>query len=98
MSSGWRCTERIFIYRKNCGTTMQRKPSKFRKVAVKKRFDNRFQKFYYTHRPDLNKSRRMSYSEKKKNGICVKCKRKALKTSIFCAHHRAMSRVYNRRR
>jgi hypothetical protein len=72
--------------------------SKFKKVAVSKKFKDRFQKFYYEHRPDLNKSRRSTYSEKKKKGICVKCKKKALSSSIFCAAHLRKSRIYNGRR
>ena len=75
-----------------------RKPSKFKSVSVKKKFKDRFQKFYYLHRPDLNKSRRSTYTEKKKKGICVKCKKKALASSIFCAPHLRKSRIYNNRR
>jgi hypothetical protein len=75
-----------------------RKPSKFKAVAVKKKFKDRFQKFYYAHRPDLNKFRRSTYAAKKKKGICVKCKKKALASSIFCSLHLRKSRVYNSRR
>lgn len=76
-----------------------RKPSKFARVTggLKKKVKNRFQKFYVLHRPAINNWRRSSYKTKKKQGICVKCKKKALKTSIFCAYHLAKSRVYNRR-
>jgi hypothetical protein len=74
-----------------------RKASKFKKVSVSKKFKDRFQKFYYLHRPDLNKFRRSSYSDKKKKGICVKCKKKSLSSSIFCAYHLNKSRIYNRR-
>jgi hypothetical protein len=75
-----------------------RKPSKFKRVSVSKKFKDRFQKFYYLHRGDLNKFRRSTYEQKKKKGICVKCKKKSLSTSIFCAHHLNRSRVYNGRR
>lgn len=74
-----------------------RKSSKFKRVSVSKKFKDRFQKFYYLHRPDLNKFRRSTYSDKKRKGICVKCKKKALSSSIFCAYHLNKSRVYNRR-
>lgn len=77
---------------------IKRKPSKFKAVRVAKKFKDRFQKFYYVHRGDLNKFRRGSYASKKKKGICVKCKKKALSTSIFCAYHLRKSRVYNSRR
>lgn len=75
-----------------------RQPSKFKRVPVTKKFKDRFQKFYYYHRGDLNRFRRSSYQQKKKKGICVKCKKKSLSTSIFCAHHLNRSRVYNGRR
>ena len=75
-----------------------RKPSKFKRVTVSKKFKDRFQKFYYYHRGDLNKFRRSSYQQKKKKGICVKCKKKSLASSIFCAFHLNRSRVYNGRR
>lgn len=75
-----------------------RKSSKFKATGkLPKKVKNRFQKFYYLHRPHLNTWRRSSYSDKKKKGICVKCKKKSLKTSIFCAYHLKMSRIYNRR-
>jgi hypothetical protein len=76
----------------------RRKASKFKRVSVSKKFKDRFQKFYYLHRPDLNKFRRSTYTTKKKKGICVKCKKKALSSSIFCAYHLRKSRVYNSRR
>jgi hypothetical protein len=76
-----------------------RKPSKFKRVAVVgKRFKDRFQKFYYMHRPDLNKFRRSLYTDRKKKGVCVKCKKKSLASSIFCGYHLAKSRIYNGRR
>jgi hypothetical protein len=75
-----------------------RKASKFKAVPVSKKFKDRFQKFYYYHRGDLNKFRRSTYQQKKKKGICVKCKKKSLASSIFCAFHLNRSRVYNGRR
>ena len=75
-----------------------RKSSKFKKVPVSKKFKDRFQKFYYFHRGSLNNFRRRSYKDKKKAGICVKCKKKSLASSIFCAFHLRKSRIYNRRR
>jgi len=77
----------------------KRKPSKFKKTGrLPKRVKDRFAKFYWLHRPALNTFRRSSYQQKKRKGICVKCKKAALKTSIFCSKHLAKSRVYNRRR
>jgi hypothetical protein len=77
---------------------VRRKTSRFKKVSVSKKFKDRFQKFYYQHRPDLNKFRRSTYQDKKRKGICVKCKKKSLSSSIFCAYHLRKSRVYNARR
>jgi hypothetical protein len=79
---------------------VKRKPSRFKRISggLPKKVKNRFQKFYYLHRPELNKFRRSSYTDKKKKGICVKCKKKALATSIFCSYHLRKSRVYNSRR
>lgn len=82
---------------KRAAVAKVRKASKFKRVSVAKKFKDRFQKFYYLHRPDLNKFRRSTYTAKKKKGICVKCKKKALSSSIFCAYHLNKSRVYNRR-
>lgn len=60
-------------------------------------FKDRFQKFYYVHRDDLNDERRSTYKRKKIRRICVRCKRMAVKGSVFCAQHRKMSRKYNRK-
>jgi hypothetical protein len=76
-----------------------RKQSKFKRVSVtKKKFKDRFEKFYYLHRGAINKGRRNLYEEKKRKGICVKCAKKALATSIFCAVHLRKSRIANSRR
>ena len=76
----------------------KRKASKFSKTGkLVKRVKNRFQKFYYLHRPAINTFRRSLYKDRKKKGICVKCTKKSLKTSIFCALHLRKSRVYNKR-
>jgi|GEM_PF-1911083 len=55
-------------------------------------FKDRFQKFYFVHRGDLNNERRRLYLQKKARGICVRCKRKVVKGSVFCADHRKRSR------
>lgn len=63
---------------------------------VPRQFKDRFQKFYYEHRDRLNRERRSAYIEKKDKGVCVRCKRKASKGSIFCQEHKSKSREYNR--
>ena len=63
--------------------------------SVPRQFKDRFQKFYYEHRDRLNRERRASYVDKKHLKVCVRCKRKVVKGSIFCAMHRAKSREYN---
>jgi hypothetical protein len=75
-----------------------RKASKFARAGrLPKRVKNRFQKFYYLHRPGINRFRRGTYEQKKRKGICVKCKKKSLSSSIFCSYHLRKSRIYNRR-
>jgi hypothetical protein len=63
--------------------------------SVPRQFKDRFQKFYYEHRERLNRERRSAYQAKKAKRFCVRCKRKVVKGSIFCARHRAKSREYN---
>lgn len=63
-----------------------------RKLRKTKKFKNRFQKFYHKHKKQLNAKRRALYKSKKKKGICVKCKKKAIKGSVFCANHKLKSR------
>ncbi len=58
-----------------------------------KDFKDRFQKFYYAHREDLNDARRKAYQEKRAKGICVRCGKKAVKGSVFCTDHRQKSRA-----
>jgi hypothetical protein len=58
-------------------------------------FKDRFQKFYYEHRDRLNNERRSLYTERKAKGLCVRCGKKAVKGSVFCAYHRDMSRKQN---
>ena len=70
----------------------------WRKVrGNKKNYPNRFLKFYHENKTRLNKERRGSYTKKQKNGICVRCKRKALKNIVFCSYHRKKQQEYNKK-
>ncbi|MAG73829.1 hypothetical protein CL620_05915 [archaeon] len=63
----------------------------------KKEYKNRFLKFYHLNKKRLNKERRSTYTAKMKLGVCVRCKRKALKNIVFCSYHRAKQKEYNKK-
>ena len=60
------------------------------------KYSNRFLKFYPTNKGRLLKERKSLYSEKKKNGICVRCNAKALEGIIFCDYHQQKQVGYNK--
>lgn len=66
--------------------------SKFRK---KTEYPNRFLKFYHENRNRLMKERRLTYHQKRKKGICVRCNRKALSKIVFCSYHQECQKGYN---
>jgi len=68
---------------------------KIRKESKPKKYKNRFEKFYYLNKEHVSKYRKERYEEKKKNGICIKCKNKAIKGINFCAYHRKQTKKYN---
>lgn len=57
-----------------------------------KEYKDRFQKHYYAHREELNEKRRLLYFGKKASGLCVRCRKKALKGKLFCSEHLMKSR------
>lgn len=63
-----------------------------------KKFANRFQKFYYLHRAELNTDRRKRYREHRRRGLCVRCLRKTAPGLTFCAYHRKKQKEYNANR
>lgn len=62
-----------------------------------KKYSNRFLKFYYQNQKQLNQQRRKSYSLKKREGICVRCRQKALSGIVFCGYHQQKQQRYNSR-
>lgn len=66
-----------------------------RKIRGKK-YPNRFLKFYHENRKRLLKERKSLYRQKRDQGICVRCSRKAVKGIIFCTYHRNKHKVYNK--
>ena len=56
---------------------------------------NRFLKFYHNHKGRLLKERKSLYYEKKKQGICVRCNKKALQDIVFCEFHQQKQVGYN---
>ncbi len=76
---------------------MLKKILKKLKRKEKKKYPNRFLKHYYLHQDKLNKERRGSYSERKKAGICVRCKEKAVPSIIFCKYHQKLQKGYNKK-
>jgi hypothetical protein len=67
------------------------------KRKEKKKYPNRFLKHYYLHQNKLNKERRGSYSERKKAGICVRCKEKVVPGIVFCKFHQKLQKGYNKK-
>ncbi len=59
------------------------------------KYPNRFLKFYYQNQERLNTERRGSYSERKKSGVCVRCKRNSLPGIVFCEYHQGKQKEYN---
>jgi hypothetical protein len=62
-----------------------------------KEYPNRFVRFYHLNQNRLNKERRGGYSERKKDGICVRCKRKAVEGIVFCEYHQQKQKEYNQK-
>ncbi len=60
-----------------------------------KEFQNRFVKFYHLNKKRLIKERRSAYYDKKKQGLCVRCNRKAVQGILFCEYHRQRQKSYN---
>lgn len=74
---------------------LKRLLSKLRKE--KKDYPNRFLKFYHQNRKRLIKERRGNYKENKKQGVCVRCSKKALEGIVFCKYHQMKQKEYNRK-
>ena len=68
-----------------------------KKLKKEKKYPNRFLKHYYLNQEKLNKERRSSYSERKKAGICVRCKEKAVSGIVFCEFHQKLQKGYNKK-
>jgi len=66
------------------------------RVRRKKKYPNRFLKFYHQNKKQLNQERRSSYLEKKKEGLCTRCKRKAVSGIVFCEYHQQKQQQYNK--
>ena len=72
---------------------------KLKEAAAEKndpKYADRFLKFYHHNQDRLLKERKSLYYEKKKNGICVRCSRKALEGIIFCDYHQQKQIGYNK--
>ena len=67
------------------------------KFSKKEEYPNRFLKFYHKNKKRLNKERRSSYGERKKQGLCVRCNKKALKNIVFCSYHQKKQVSYNKK-
>lgn len=63
-----------------------------------RKFKDRFQKFYHLNKERLIKERKAKYIKKKKLGLCVRCKKKAVGGTNFCQYHRDKQREYNQNR
>lgn len=61
------------------------------------KYPNRFVKFYHLNKEKLNKERRGSYSSRRKEGTCVRCKRKVVPGIVFCEYHQQKQKEYNKK-
>jgi hypothetical protein len=87
----------FFSLFKRCNVNMVIKKL-WRKIkGNKKEYANRFLKFYHENKARLNKERRGSYKKKQRDGICVRCNKKALKKIVFCSYHRKKQQEYNKK-
>lgn len=75
----------------------EKKEEKKEDLGVKepKEYPNRFVKFYHLNKERLNQQRRGGYSGHKKEGMCVRCKQKALLGIVFCEYHQQKQKEYN---
>lgn len=77
-------------------------PAKTAKKATTKKgtveYENRFQKFYDLNKDRINSERRSKYEENVESGLCVRCKKKAVKGIKLCKYHRDKQREYNQNR
>lgn len=69
---------------------------KLKGTEAEQKYINRFVKFYHTNKGRLLKERKSLYHDKKKNGICVRCSRKALEGIVFCDYHQQKQVGYNK--
>jgi len=67
------------------------------KKKKEEKYPNRFLKFYHQNKKRLNHERRSSYSERKEQGICVRCSKKALAGIVFCSYHKQKQQGYNQK-
>jgi len=70
-------------------------PKEEKKEESSSEYPNRFLKFYYQNKERLNQERRGSYSSRKKDGTCVRCKQKSLPGIVFCEYHQQKQKEYN---
>ncbi len=66
--------------------------------SISNNFPNRFVKFYHLNQKRLSKERRSTYDQKKKKGICARCKREVVTGIVFCEYHQQKQKGYNRKR
>ncbi len=64
--------------------------------SSKKAYPNRFLKFYHENKGRVNKTRRSIYTEHRKAGLCVRCRKKAISGIVFCAYHQQKQNQYNK--
>ena len=67
------------------------------KGESKEEYSNRFLKFYHQNKKRLKKERKSAYHTKKKQGICVRCNKKAESGIVFCAYHKGKQKGYNKK-
>lgn len=74
---------------------------KLKKEAGEKKeeelYPNRFVKFYHLNKGRLSKERRSGYHERRKSGVCVRCRRKSVQGIVFCEYHQQKQKEYNQK-
>ncbi len=81
--------------RKNKTDQNIKKDKKTKKQKKENPYPNRFLKFYHLNQKRLSKERRSDYHQKKKEGVCTRCKQKVVEGIVFCEYHQQKQKGYN---
>ncbi len=70
---------------------------KVKKKLTDKKYSNRHLKFYHENKNRLIKERQNKYHQKRKFGVCVRCKKQVVPGIVFCEYHQNKQKEYNQK-